>query len=115
MARAINRSLTSTTLSTCLDANAKAFVPTRGTRRPSASVEVAGTVTGRPSCKAPVKEGQLTGSAPITVTDGLKVFIANDAPAIKPAPPTGIITASTSGTCSTISHPIVPAPAIICG
>ena len=41
--------------------------------------------------------------------------MAKAAPAIKPPPPTGIMHASTSGTCSKISNPTVPCPARICG
>ena len=46
---------------------------------------------------------------------GLNVFTATETPAIRPPPPTGIMTASTSLTCSIISRPIVPAPARIAG
>ena len=41
--------------------------------------------------------------------------MARAAPAINPPPPTGIIQASRSGTCSTISNPIVPCPAKMWG
>ena len=37
---------------------------------------------------------------------GFIVFKATAHPAIKPPPPTGITTASTSGTCSIISKPV---------
>jgi len=41
---------------------------------------------------------------------GRSVFMANEIPAINPAPPTGTMTRSTSGTCSRISRPSVPWP-----
>ena len=44
----------------------------------------------------------------ITWMRGFIVFSATAQPAIKPPPPTGIMTASTSGTCSHISSPMVP-------
>ena len=46
---------------------------------------------------------------------GLNVFTATETPAIRPPPPTGIMTASTFLTCSIISRPMVPAPARIDG
>lgn len=48
-------------------------------------------------------------------TFGCNVFTASATPAINPPPPVGTTTASMSRTCSTISRPIVPWPAIMCG
>ena len=48
-------------------------------------------------------------------TSGLRLLIARAAPAMSPPPPTGIIQASRSGTCSMISSPIVPCPARMWG
>mmetsp|Transcript_43462 Transcript_43462/g.68050 ORF Transcript_43462/g.68050 Transcript_43462/m.68050 type:complete len:204 (+) Transcript_43462:699-1310(+) len=73
------------------------------------------TGTGFPASTAAVKEAAFSGSTPMTVTSGLRVLTASAMPAMRPAPPTGTTTTSTSGTCSTISNPMVPAPATIGG
>ena len=48
------------------------------------------------------------GSTPMTSTSGCISLIAIATPAIRPPPPTGTRTASTSGHCSRISSPIDP-------
>ena len=50
----------------------------------------------------------------ITLTFGLRVFAASETPAMRPAPPMGTTRKSASATCSIISIPRVPAPAMIC-
>ena len=51
----------------------------------------------------------------MTWTSGNRFFNATATPAIKPPPPTGMTTASTSGTSSAISSPNVPWPARMWG
>ena len=49
------------------------------------------------------------------LTDGFIVLSATAHPARSPPPPVGMTTASTSGTCSRISSPVVPCPAMMLG
>lgn len=51
----------------------------------------------------------------IILVRGLNALTAVAMPAMRPPPPTGTTTASGNGTCSQISNPIVPCPAIIFG
>mmetsp|Transcript_16506 Transcript_16506/g.52577 ORF Transcript_16506/g.52577 Transcript_16506/m.52577 type:complete len:216 (+) Transcript_16506:383-1030(+) len=101
------------TRSTCMRATSNARAPTCGTARPSASVPDTLTGTGLPAPSAAEKEAQRSGSTPMTSTSGRMVLMASAMPAMRPAPPTGTMTASTSGTCSRISSPMVPVPAMI--
>lgn len=49
------------------------------------------------------------------LTFGCKVLTASATPAMSPPPPVGTTTASMSCTCSTISSPSVPCPAMMWG
>mmetsp|Transcript_32809 Transcript_32809/g.55326 ORF Transcript_32809/g.55326 Transcript_32809/m.55326 type:complete len:206 (-) Transcript_32809:640-1257(-) len=89
--------------------------PTTGTARPSAMVASLNPLTGLPAFIAAVYEATFSGSTPIILMLGLIVLQARDTPAINPAPPIGTRIASTSLTCSMISIPIEPAPAMISG
>ena len=71
--------------------------------------------TGLPASIAAAYEATLAASTPMTWHRGLMALIAKETPAMSPAPPMGTITTSTSLTCSMISMPIVPAPAMISG
>mmetsp|Transcript_53453 Transcript_53453/g.78245 ORF Transcript_53453/g.78245 Transcript_53453/m.78245 type:complete len:213 (-) Transcript_53453:941-1579(-) len=108
-------SLTVTTLSTYLRATSKECGPTHGTANPSPRVGMTVTATGLPAARARVYDAQYSGSTPIIMQLGRRVLMASAMPAISPAPPTGITTTSKSGTCSTISSPHVPAPAMMAG
>ena len=52
---------------------------------------------------------------PITRQEGLSVLTAIATPLMSPPPPMGTTTCSTSGSCSRISRPMVPCPAITQG
>ena len=58
--------------------------------------------------------GPSDDSTPITRIFGLWLFTAIDTPEMRPPPPIGTTTASTSGQSCTISRPNVPCPAISC-
>mmetsp|Transcript_39458 Transcript_39458/g.100005 ORF Transcript_39458/g.100005 Transcript_39458/m.100005 type:complete len:347 (-) Transcript_39458:909-1949(-) len=110
--RPMSFSLMVMTLSTYLRARANACGPTLSTARPSAKVLPLGsTQMGAPLCRAAEKEATRAGSTPMTCTSGLTALMASAMPAMRPPPPTGMTTASSSSTCSRISMPTVPAPA----
>ena len=108
MESAICSSVTMTDLSTRDFAISNAFLPTCGMASPSARVGCISIRVGFPIFSAAEKLATFSASTAITFTFGRFVFTASETPAIKPAPPTGTITASTLGTCSRISKPIVP-------
>ncbi len=56
----------------------------------------------------------MAGSTPMILIDGLIVLAAMAMPAIRPDPPIGTISTSSSGACSSISMAIVPWPARTC-
>mmetsp|Transcript_18395 Transcript_18395/g.49810 ORF Transcript_18395/g.49810 Transcript_18395/m.49810 type:complete len:215 (+) Transcript_18395:287-931(+) len=114
-ARATSFSSMTTTSSTHRRATANACEPTCGTASPSARVGSTDTATGRPASSAAVYDAQRRGSTPMTFTFGLSVFAASAMPAIRPPPPTGTTMASTLGSCSSSSMPMVPVPAMISG
>mmetsp|Transcript_23 Transcript_23/g.75 ORF Transcript_23/g.75 Transcript_23/m.75 type:complete len:261 (-) Transcript_23:516-1298(-) len=111
-ASATSFSSTRTTSSTHRRATAKACGPTCGTARPSASVGSTSAVTGCPARSAAVYEAQRRGSTPTTCTAGLSVLAARAMPAMRPPPPIGTTSTSQSVTCSSISMPSVPVPAM---
>ncbi len=98
IANAISCSPTSKVLSTKPRATPKACSPTLGMLKPSASVGLTATVTGWPAASAAVKLAARAGSTPMIFTPGFTVLNASATPAIRPPPPMGTITASTSGT-----------------
>ena len=115
IARAICSSVTVTARSTSGFAIRNAFEPTWGIASPSASVGCITIFVGLPASSAAEKLATFSASTVTIFTFGRNVLIAKETPASRPAPPTGIITASRSGVCSTISRPIVPWPAMIAG
>jgi len=80
---------------------------------PSASVGYIATFVGFPASSAAEKLATFSASTATIFACGRKVLTARETPASKPAPPTGTITASRFGVCSTISSPIVPWPAMM--
>ena len=115
IARAISSSVAVTVRSMSGRAIWNAFAPTSGMASPSASVGRMVIFVGFPVSSAAEKLATFSASTATIFVSGRRVLTANETPASKPAPPTGTITASTSGTCSTISRPIVPCPAMIAG
>ena len=77
------------TSSVCARATSNALAPTVGTARPSASVDVVSTGSGRPTASAWLNDAQFRGSTPTTRVCGRSVLIASDTPARSPAPPQG--------------------------
>ncbi len=108
IARAICSSVTVTARLTSGFAIRNAFEPTSGMASPSANVGCIAIFVGLPASSAAEKLAAFSASTATMFTFGRKVLIAKETPASRPAPPTGIITASRSGVCSTISSPIVP-------
>mmetsp|Transcript_3394 Transcript_3394/g.8086 ORF Transcript_3394/g.8086 Transcript_3394/m.8086 type:complete len:215 (+) Transcript_3394:420-1064(+) len=106
---------TKTHLSTKCLATSNECGPTVGTARPSARVGVVTAGDGLPALSAAEKLAQVSVSTPMIWTSGRSDLMASATPAIRPAPPTGTTTTSTSGTCSRISSPMEPAPATIAG
>src|ERR1051325_2844895 len=115
IASAISSSLAVIARSTWSRAIAKALSPTCGIASPSARVGRIVTGVGSPTCNAAEKLATFSASTATIFVCGRKVLIASETPAIKPPPPTGTTTRSTSGTCSRISRPIVPWPEMIGG
>ena len=113
--RAICSSLTITASSTRGWEISNALLPTWGMASPSASVGRKAMRVGFPASSAAEKLATFSASTAMIFALAFFVFTASATPASSPAPPTGTITASTSGTCSRISNPIVPWPAIIAG
>mmetsp|Transcript_2278 Transcript_2278/g.8045 ORF Transcript_2278/g.8045 Transcript_2278/m.8045 type:complete len:309 (+) Transcript_2278:1285-2211(+) len=110
----MSRSDTCTSLSSLPLSVSRDLAPTLGTARPSASVGPGiWTMTGSPAAMAADMDAHRSGSTPMICTSGLRVLIASAAPAMRPPPPTGMTTASTSLTSSRISRPMEPAPARI--
>ena len=60
---------------------------------------------GFPASRAAEKLATFSASTATTFVSGRNVLIASETPASNPPPPTGTTTASTFGTCSTISSP----------
>ncbi|HXW05631.1 MAG TPA: hypothetical protein VD833_10400 [Vicinamibacterales bacterium] len=87
--------------------------PGRTGSRPSAMLSVFGSVTGRPASTEAFIFAAPDGSTPTTTESGFDCFTAAATPASRPPPPTGAMTAVTSGHCSRISSPAVPWPATI--
>eukprot|EP01137_Pigoraptor_chileana_P027929 Opistho-2@11203 len=114
-ASAMYFSLTVTIWSTRVLQISNALDPTQGTARPSASVDCASMVTGFPAFIAAVRLAHRSGSTPMTLTSGRSVLTARAMPARRPPPPTGTTIASKSSSCSMISSPIVPCPAMMLG
>ena len=115
IARAISSSVTVTTRSTSGRAISNAFVPTCGMASPSASVGCIVIFVGLPAPSAAEKLATFSASTATIFAFSRSVLMTKETPASKPAPPTGMITASRSGICSTSSRPIVPWPAMIAG
>ena len=90
-------------------------LPTCGMARPSASVGCMSNPCRFSALKAAEKLATFSASTAMIFALGRNVFTASETPASNPPPPTGTMTASRSGTCSTISRPIVPWPAMIAG
>ena len=84
-------------------------------RQPSASVGFRGMRTGRPALSAAVRFPVETLSTAMIFTRRRSAFTATQRPASRPPPPTGQTITSTSGTCSRISRPSVPWPAMMSG
>ena len=76
-----------------------------GMASPSASVGCIAIFIGLPASSAAEKLATFSASTATIFTFGRRVLVAKEMPASRPAPPTGIITASRSGACSTISRP----------
>ena len=86
----------------------------RGARVP-ASVLISCSVTIFPFLRLSYSVGAPVGSTPIMRMVGLMHFTAAAIPAISQPPPIATIIVSTLLTCSMISNPIVPCPAITAG
>ena len=71
-------------------------------------------VSSRPASMLRFMAGPSEDSTPITRARGLCDLTAIETPEIRPPPPIGTTTTSTSGQSWTISRPRVPWPAISC-
>ena len=90
--------------------------PTRRTAAPSTNESSSGSVTGSPARSAALMLAAPAGSTPTTRISGCRSRSSVATPASSPPPPTG--TTTTSGarpSCSRISRPTVPCPAIVRG
>ena len=109
----ISSSETRTTSSTSREQTSSPIAPATGVRRASAIVGPGTAGTGCPASSAVRIPAESSGSTPMTRASGRRPFTAVAIPAIRPPPPIGTITVSTSGASSTISSPTVPWPAAI--
>ena len=82
---------------------------------PSAIVAPSFTVVTMPFLQETNMDGTDDAWTPIIFTFGRICLMAEATPEARPPPPTGMMTCSTSGTCSRISRPMVPCPAITSG
>ncbi len=112
MAAAISSSSTVTISSTYFCTSGSVFDPARRTAMPSLMVVAASIVTGAPASSAACMLGRRDVCTPTTRTSGFRDLMAQAMPPMSPPPPTGTTTASKPSTCSNISSPMVPCPAI---
>ena len=112
MALAISSSSTVTMSSTYFATTGSVRTPARRTSMPSASVTDGASVTGSCSSSARCIDGTRAVCTPMIWMRGLISFIATAMPLMRPPPPTGTITASRYGFCSSSSRPMVPCPAM---
>ena len=108
----ISSSLTVTISSTYLRQYSKVCSPGSFTAMPSAMVRT-NPIRSILLCSIEFSIlGAPLACTPYIFTFGFKCLIAKATPEISPPPPIGTITASSSGSCSSNSSPIVPCPAI---
>lgn len=112
-AAAICPSSTVTTASMNRCASANVMSPGRTGIRPSAIEAVRGSVTGCPASSEAFMAAAPAGSTPIILTSGRDALTAAATPAARPPPPIGTAMVATEGSCSRISRPMVPCPAMI--
>ena len=112
MAAHISSSLTVTISSTYCWHSSKVSLPGVRTRMPSAMVSRSGTVMIFPMRTDSYMEPTAAACTPTTWQEGFRLFTAKAMPEMSPPPPIGQTICSTSCSCSNISRPMVPWPAM---
>lgn len=108
----ISSSVTVTISSTYFSHRLNVVCPGVFTAIPSAMVLTERRVQISCSALELIIDGAPAACTPYIFILGFKDLMAKETPLISPPPPMGIITASTSGSSSNISNPIVPCPAM---
>ena len=115
LAAAISSSLTVTTSSTYCWHRAKVRSPGFFTAMPSAMVDTLRSSVGPPAWRDRYMDAAPAAWTPTIRQSGFSCFTAKAMPPMRPPPPMGTTICSTSGSCSRISRPMVPWPAITSG
>ncbi len=117
ISRAIASSIVDSSTSNTSFTNARAIVigisPVSRTAKPSAIVSVP-TFTASPRNRCDIA-GNVLDSTPMISMLGFTPRAATAQPAIRPPPPTGIMSVSSCGAASSISSASVPCPAMMYG